>query len=112
MRPMGCGYIYACRTCKKAYDVGYGSYGSWIVATTLPEFERAAAGNLDALTLTKNQNVRKVLEEHAGHDIYPANRDYHTVRGGALTGEFGPMGADVVMIPDFGEYERIDLSPD
>lgn len=66
----------------------------------------------DAVELRKNQNIRKVLEEHAGHEIYAANTDYHAVLSGALTGQFGMMGADVVMIPDFGEYERIDLSPD
>lgn len=106
---MGCGYDYICRTCKKSYKVGYGSYGTWFAVTSLAEWDKRAEQTPAGADLLKNQNIRKVLVEHAGHDIYAANRDHHGTRQGALMGEFGPMGADVVIIPDYADYEHVDL---
>lgn len=105
---MGCGINLACKTCRKTYYLGYGSYATWIHGNTPAEFHANATA--DSLDRAKNQNKLKVLTEHEGHDLYEVNWDYHGVNKGALTGEFGPMGSDVPMIPGYDEYEQIDLT--
>lgn len=107
---MGCGYDYICRTCKKSYYVGYGSHGTWFDdAKTVAEWQAHAMIDPRAAELHKNQCILKVLTEHDGHAIYPANWDYHDKQSGVLTGQFGVMGSDVEVIPDYAEYEHIDF---
>lgn len=126
---MGCGYDFACRTCKKSYYLGYGSYGTWMTWETLAEFDadqRKTTVNppdgpqeLYHRDIRKNQNIRQCLKEHAGHDHTYIGWDWcgagYAKDGqvpGALYSDTGPYGTSEMFIEDYGEYEKIDLAPD
>lgn len=108
---MGCGYDFACQTCKKSYYLGYGSYRTWMTFNSLAEFD-ANAAPAEKKDLSKNQNIRKCLEEHDGHNHVYVGWDWNSVRGGVLYDDTANCGEGDVFIPDWGEYERINLAPD
>lgn len=115
---MGCGCTYACLDCKKIYYVGYGLYGSWIYADTVAEFDARARRVVGAEEnpwtedggLRKNQNIRTVLLEHAGHqlshwiDDYEWGEENGTIYGMGSYGTRGPA-----IIEDVASFERINL---
>lgn len=103
---MGCGYNYACRTCRVTANMGYGSYTTWVTERTLEAFQAVIARAPDLLDRAKNQHISDFLTKHQGHDVYPINWDYHRARGGALVSETGFYGADEMVIPDYGTYRE------
>jgi hypothetical protein len=107
---MGRSATFYCRTCKKSYYLGYGSYGTWLDSvTSVDEFDQHASGPDQLGHLKKNSNMRQCLVAHAGHKYETYSSDYTHVRGGVLYGEFGPMGADVPLIEDYGQWTHEDL---
>jgi hypothetical protein len=109
---MGRDASFYCRTCRTEYYLGYGSYSSWLDrCKTLHEYDEAAqqTGNGDLL---KNANLRKCLAEHEGHQYETHSGDWTYQRDGVLYGEFGVMGAGVPLIPDYAEWQFVDLDPD
>jgi hypothetical protein len=109
---MGRDATFYCRDCKTSYYLGYGSCGSWMdSAKTVEEFD-AIAARTDNASLAKNQNVRRCLEEHAGHKHETHSGDWTYIEGGTLFGEFGPMGAGVPLIENYSEWTHEDLYSD
>ncbi len=95
---MGRSSTFSCNTCRKNYFLGYGSYGSWLDLTySLDEYEEKAkevheefksdcynwhdkdgkCDPPDPRDFYKNENVRKCLEEHQGHDIDYYSEDFY-----------------------------------
>ena len=116
---MGCGCSYVCLDCKQLYYVGYESYGSWIWADTLTEFDARARKVMGADTedpwttegnLRKNQNIRRVLAAHEGHRLQHWHDDYeYGVEHGTLwgMGSYGTRGAPILEHID--EFEQVNL---
>jgi hypothetical protein len=105
---MGCSYDFACKTCKKSYFLGSGSYSTWMTYRSLDEFNEGLDG-VKTKSLGKNERIRACLTEHAGHDYEYVLWDICSARGGVLYSETGSYGALEVFLPDWGEYEKIDL---
>ena len=106
---MGCSRTFACRTCKKAYSCGYGSYGSWLMADSPEEYD-ALPDKEGFKARTKNQNFRQCLGEHQGHDITYFSEDYTSLN--RETGHLemdGGWGPPSVYIEDFASYEKIRM---
>lgn len=99
---MGCGIDFVCKTCRKSYYMGYGSYSTWIHEA---EAKDGLPSSDTRLTITKNRNFLKLANEHSGHDWTTANWDFHSVIKGRL--EFDGAYDSTVLIPDYGDYERI-----
>lgn len=101
-----------CFTCKVEIYLGYGSYSTWHdSAKTVEELDEkiAAAGDPDVANLVKIQALRRALTEHAGHTFQTQSSDWtYTDAEGRLMGEFGPMGAGVVLIPDYADWAYRD----
>ena len=103
---MGRDSNFACRTCKKNYYLGYGSYSTWLDgALTIAEYDARDDADKDR---QKNQNFRKCLEEHDGHDFVIWSDDWCYKNHGNLLIE-GGYGKDVVIVEGFKDYEQIDL---
>lgn len=110
---MGCGYDFACHTCKKSYYLGYGSYSSWMTFETVEDFDKAGtAHGRVTRQLRKNENIRECLIEHRGHSHSYVGWDWSSSRGGVLYSETGEYGAEEPWIQDWGEWEKIDLAAD
>lgn len=111
---MGRDAQFFCRTCKKQHYLGYGSYGTWLDdCKTLEQFDARVARNPELGTLFKNQNVRKCLVEHAGHEYETHSNDWLSGdRGGVLYAQLGIMGSDVPLIEDYDEWTHENMAPD
>lgn len=108
---MGRGASFYCSTCKHEYYLGYGSYGTWLDhCRSVEEYDKFAAAAPDSATLAKNINVRRCLEEHAGHDFCCQSSDWTHAHHGKLCGEFGFMGACVTLIEDYAQWGHTDLT--
>lgn len=66
---MGTSFNHICLDCKCITVLGYGSYGTWLKASTLEEYDSLPNRHKD---LSKNRNLRRCLKLHYGHnqDIY------------------------------------------
>ena len=109
---MGCDYIFSCKDCKKSYYLGYGSYSTWIHATTEEEFEKGARGieerrNLDPRRIWKNENLLKCIKEHSGHDVCQWSHDWAFEHGDDIAWELAYRTE--VMIPGGALFEQISL---
>jgi len=94
-----------CKTCKKNYYLGYNSYSGWIYASTLAEYD---AKPDDLKKRRGNQNLRQVLEEHEGHEMFgPWSHDYMFNNRGVL--EMNSGYHDDKVIEDYGDYEQINM---
>ena len=92
---MGCDYIFTCVDCKIHYDLGYGSYTSWIHATSMEGFSADAEkimGNkgFDVRELRKNQALRECIQLHESHKVHLWSHDYADVEDGKLIIASGP----------------------
>lgn len=105
---MGCGYDFCCNTCKKSYYLGYGSYSTWCCVNTLEEFQLWHPRP----PLRKNENIKTCLVEHQGHDFEYLLWDICWAKGGDLWADIGPYGESKLYIPDWDQYEKIDLAKD
>jgi hypothetical protein len=109
---MGCGYDFACKTCRKSYYLGYGSYSSWMTWETLEEFDAAPVSSGDR-ALAKNKRIRECLTEHVGHDHFYVGWDWThehmQIDSATLCSESGSYGACEEWVSDWGDWERIDL---
>ncbi len=114
---MGRSSSFICHTCKKNYYLGYGSYSSWLDLTySLQEFEEKAKilheeyktsrfnwhdkdGKMeippDPRDWYTNENVKKCLTEHQGHEFEYDSEDF----------QYNSDDLD----PKIKEYESIDL---
>ena len=92
---MGCDQIFTCLDCEKHYDLGYGSYSTWVYAVDMDKFreeveaiwERRA---IDAAALRRNQALRECIQEHDGHEVHLWSHDYACVEDGKLVIASGP----------------------
>lgn len=82
--------------------IGYGSYGTWIYAESVAEYDAAPE---EYKNLQKNINLRQCLVEHDGHDFVIWSNDWASVFDGALVIDL----TDEVSIPDFSQYKQINL---
>lgn len=104
---MGCGYDFGCKTCKKAYYLGYGSYTTWLTFGTLAEFDAAPMGLVKERA--KNQRIRECLEAHDGHATFYVGWDWCHTEGPRLYSDTGDYGASELWIEDWGGWEHEDL---
>lgn len=107
---MGCSRTFACHTCKKAYDLGYGSYSSWLYeAKTLDEYD-ALPDKEGYKDRQKNKNIRQCLVEHQGHDFthFCDDDTWMDEKTGDLLmqGGYSPC---IVYVEKFKEYEQIGM---
>jgi hypothetical protein len=110
---MGRGGEFYCKTCRKYYNLGYGSYRSWLDdCRSVAEFDTRAAAQPDIATLRKNINMRQCLVEHDGHDIETHSEDWAHISKGNLYTETGVYGADELAIEGVGDWEYVNLWPD
>lgn len=106
---MGRDSNFTCITCKKTYDLGYGSAISWLdSAKTVAEYDELAAECLREASLLKNLNFRKCLVEHEGHEWECWSFDWCSQRGGNITQDGGYSG-DTILVEGYDNYENIDL---
>lgn len=107
---MGCAYHLSCITCRKSYDLGYGSYGSWVKAETVEEYQqRVTPGKANLL---KNKNLLMCLTEHKDHVFNVWSPDWTSERDGDLYISFIDYVGDTPIVPDYKSFEKIDLMPD
>lgn len=110
---MGCSYDFGCKTCKKAYYLGSSSYSSWLTFETAKEYDEAAGlHHRDKRNLKQyriNQDIRRLLGEHDGHETFYVGWDWSSVEGGKLYSDTGPYGASELWIEDWGDYEHRNL---
>lgn len=99
---MGMSRTFACKTCKKAYYLGYGSGSSWIKAASVAEYLNTSAKYKD---LKKNQNLWKCLLKHNGHDIEVFYDEYTKMVGNDLYNDGCGYVEDTLFIENYGEYE-------
>ncbi len=106
---MGVGYNFVCLDCKKYYQLGYGSYGTWLYANSIADYEKLPPLYKD---YGKNANLEKCLREHDGHDISVLNMDNTYERGDKLFDENNsPYNYQPdTLITDLAGFERIDLT--
>lgn len=72
----------ACLTCRTDFDCGYGSYSLWLdLSKDVAEFDASVAQDKLLGELTRNKAVRRVLAEHAGHDLVQWSSDWCEVNG-------------------------------
>lgn len=96
---------YCCQTCRVHVYLGDASYSTWLDHVSSVEAFDALPASDDKAWWT-NQNVRRVLVEHQGHQGFFWNREtlFQTREG------------DVVVhgrvIEDFREYRTVSLSPE
>ena len=119
---MGCGASIACLDCKVYYYLGYGSYGSWIYAASVAEFDAKAKKVVGADSdepwtkdgsLRLNQNLRTVLAEHEGHQLTQWIDDYeYGTENGTLygMGSYGTRGAPI--LEDVDSFHYVNLWDD
>ena len=109
---MGCDRQFTCVTCRQTYNLGYGSYTSWVDGTdslkTYADFE-----SLDSphKTLLKNQNFGRCLQIHEGHDWLTWSYDYCSEENGDLYITAG-YGHEELFIADLGTFQFTDLYED
>lgn len=105
---MGVGFNFICKDCKRYYQLGYGSYGTWLYADTIEKYETLPAENK---ALGKNQNLEQCLRDHKGHNTRVLNMDGHFEKDKKLYEEnpspYNPTSDE--LIADLGDYERIEL---
>lgn len=103
---MGVGYNFVCMSCKKYYELGYGSYRTWIYATTIKDYENVSS---EDKTLCKNMNLEKCLRTHNGHAFELLNMDYVVLEEGKLLEEnpspYNPTPDR--LIADISGYQKI-----
>ena len=103
---MGRDSHFICHTCKKDYDLGYGSYTTWLDDIgTLAEYEKLRSPDKD---LIKNKRFYQCLKAHGGHDFNSWSNDWCSERNGDLVID-GIYTDDIVIAKDFKGYEHIDL---
>ena len=98
---MGCSYHFVCKGCKIDFDLGYGSYSTWIRANSTEEYEAEKSDHKD---LWKNMNLEKCLREHRGHDFVVLCWDW-------VYRSLGDLGlVDEIIIYDFDKgYKHVDM---
>ena len=111
---MGVGYDFICKTCRKSYYLGYGSYNTTLYgygeAETVESFDKRTVGS-QYLAIPENQNYRACLVDHEGHERELANWDFYGVaKNGSLYAEIGEYGAPVARISDYGQFEHVDMT--
>src|SRR5438128_2552403 len=111
------GQKIACLDCKILYYLGYGSYGTWIDADSVDEFDSKAKKVVgrdsdDPWTehgkLRKNQNLRKVLVDHAGHRLiqWCDDAEYGSENGVLyMMGSYGTRGEPI--LEDYGAFKHV-----
>lgn len=103
---MGADRHFCCKTCKKNYYLGYGSYRTWIEADSIEEYDNFPGPN-NYKELLKNDNLRKCLQEHAGHDFFTFSYDYCSIVGEDLMIDAGY--SDDLLCKSFSKFQQIDL---
>lgn len=97
---------FCCKTCKKNYYLGYGSYITWLDGVKdIQEFNKLES---PYKTFWKNKNLESCLTEHEGHDFLTWSFDWASGRTGELIIETGYTDTEI-LVSDFGDYEMIDL---
>lgn len=104
---MGVGIDFCCKTCRKSYYVGYGSYGNLIYPVKELTVEMWDAESDNLRSIRRNRHIRDLLVEHNSHDWTSINWDFESDIGGKLVFDAGD-GYEP-LIEDYGEYERINL---
>lgn len=103
---MGCGYNFTCKTCKKDYYLGYGSYGSWRTSSrSIQEYESFESNDKE---LQKNIIFETCLREHEGHDFKVWSDDWCHEYNGNVYVE-GGYNEDILLIEGYDDYEKINL---
>lgn len=102
---MGRDSHFTCKTCKKTYDLGYSSYGSWLDNLSKQEYENIETSDKELLV---NQNYYRCLVEHNGHDVVVWSSDWGDIRNGNLEIEVY-YGRNKVLCYGIGEFEEFDL---
>lgn len=105
---MGKNINFCCKTCKKNYYIGYGSYDSWLTgcAKTLKEYSELK--DMKEKQLIINKNYHECLKVHNSHDFFTWSSENYSVHDGKLIFE-GAYKSEI-MIEDFDKYKLIDLS--
>ena len=104
---MGCDRQITCLTCRVNYYLGYGSYLTW--TETLGEFEAAPNERKPS-----NMQLRKILEEHEGHELKAWSYDYCFNVGDDLY-IYEHYLPDRLFIRGFSGFRQVDMteeSPD
>jgi hypothetical protein len=94
---------FSCKTCKKTYVLGYGSYGTFINADTIEEYQALPNDNKD---LNKNKNLEWCLTVHHGHDFIQWSGDWAWVDAKGRLMVEGGYDDDKVLIEDFWSYSK------
>lgn len=101
----------ACRDCRIAYYLGYGSYSSWLDSLDTPEAFDAFddSKGRPSKSFYGNVNWRRVLEEHRGHDLVRWSDDWAIYEGGNLHDPGPYMSVGPVLVADYDSYRKINL---
>jgi len=105
---MGRDSNFTCKTCKKNYKLGYGSYTTWLDGFAKGEYESMYSPHKD---LPKNKAYYKCLCEHEGHDCFSWSKDWVFEHNGNLVWE-GVYGEYHVLCERFTDFEQIDMEED
>jgi hypothetical protein len=82
---MGCDTQGACITCKKSYDLGYGSYG---------KFE---------------ERTKSMPEEHKDHKVEFFSDDWTLTCDGNLMITGGGFIDDMLLVENFKDFEKLGI---
>lgn len=107
---MGCAYHFSCVTCRKSYDLGYGSYSSWVIANTVDQYNQAVTP--EKARHLKNQNLLKCLTEHESHNFVIWSPDWTSEIDGSLYLSLIDYRGTEPMVTGYNLFEKIDLMPD
>lgn len=108
---MGRSGSMACLDCKIDVYLGYGSYSTWLDGCDSVEEFDTVEDHDDLKQLRKNQNVRKFLTWHDGHNIVHYSSDWTTHRDGNLYQD-GGYGPDLLVIKDMASFRSLDWAAD